>query len=144
MPVVSVTRLRVRSLRHLPEFLWLTIGIRRQARGSTGFLNGALSTAPRLTFWTTTVWADEGAMKAFRDTNPHKRAVRRLLDICGEASLVRWTQDDPGVASPSVMLERLRTIGRTSKVRHPSPGQAAGQTVPDGTPPRRGVGMRPR
>lgn len=141
---MSVTRLRVRSWRLLPEFLWLTFSINRQVRRSPGFLDGALSTAPRRTFWTTTVWADEAAMKGFRDTDPHRRAMRRLLDLCDEASLVRWTQMGADVASSDVMLDRLRTAGRISKVRHPSEPQAAGQTVPDGQAPRPGVRIKPR
>lgn len=143
MPVVSVTRLRVRSWRLLPEFLWLTIRIRRQIRRSEGFLAGALSTAPRLTFWTTTLWADDVTMKRFRDTDPHRRAMVRLLDLCDEASLVRWSQTGTDVASADVMLDRLRTAGRISKVRYPSEQQAAGHTVPDGQAPRRGAAIRP-
>lgn len=83
-------------------------------------------------------------MKRFRGSDAHKRAMPRLLDICDEASLARWTQDDPGVASPETMVERLRTIGRTSKVRHPTAAQAAGHTVPDGRPPRPGARITPR
>jgi hypothetical protein len=136
MPVVSVTRLRVRSWWRLPEFLWLTFAVQRQVKRSSGFLAGALGTAPKLTFWTTTVWNDEGSMKQFRDTGAHKPAMRRLLDLCEEASLTRWTQETAEVPTAAEMLDRLRTSGRISKVRHPTAEHDAGNTVPDGRPPR--------
>lgn len=144
MAVVSVTRLRVRSLRYMPGFLWYTYQSKRQLSRSPGFLGGVVANAPRLTFWTTTAWTDEASMKHFRDASWHKKAMRRLLDYCDEASLARWTQDSADLPSAAAMLERLRTTGRVSKVRHPTPGHAAGQTVPDGHAPRPGLPFRPR
>jgi hypothetical protein len=143
MPVISVTRLRVRSLRYMPGFLWYTYQSKRQLSRSTGFLAGALAPAPSWTFWTTTAWVDETSLKRFRDTAWHKRAMPRLLDYCNEASLARWTQDTADLPAGAAMLDRLKTHGRISKVRHPTPGQAAGQTVPDGHAPRPGLPIRP-
>ena len=144
MAVVSVTRLRVRSLRYMPGFLWYTYQSRRQLARSPGFLGGLLANAPGRTFWTTTAWTDEASMKQFRDASWHKKAMPRLLDYCEEASLARWTQDSADLPSAATMLERLRTTGRVSKVRHPTPGHAAGQTVPDGHAPRPGLPFSPR
>lgn len=120
----------------MPSFIRHTFASRRQARGSAGFIRGMLSTSPGRTFWTATVWTDEAAMKRFRDTAAHKAAMPRLLDLCDEASLAHWTQETDRLPEPADMLERMRTIGRLSKVREPSPGQQAGRTVPDGHPPR--------
>jgi hypothetical protein len=136
VPVVSVTRLRVRSWWYLPEFLWRSLASKRHAKRLPGFLAGALGTAPKLTFWTTTVWQDEASMKRFRDTGAHKPAMRRLLELCDEASLARWTQDAATMPGADEMLDRLQSSGRISKVRHPTAEQAAGMTVPDGKPPR--------
>lgn len=142
--VISVTRLRVRSLRYLPGFLWYTLQVRRQLRRSPGFLAGMVSTSAGFAFWTTTAWIDEASMKHFRDTDWHKPAMRKLLDWCDEASLVRWTQDGVDLPDPAAMLAQLQSCGRTSKVRHPTPEHTAGQTVPDGRPPRAGGVIRPR
>jgi hypothetical protein len=143
MPVMSVTRLRVRALRYLPAFAWYAFQSKRQLSRSPGFLGGALAPAPSWTFWTTSAWVDEASMKRFRDTAWHKRAMPRLLDYCNEASLARWTQDTADLPTSPEMLERLKTSGRISKVRHPTAGQAAGQTVPDGHAPRPGLPVRP-
>jgi hypothetical protein len=136
MPVVSVTRLRVRAWRYLPGFLWYTWQVQRQLKRSPGFVAGAVSMAPGRAFWTTTAWTDEGSMKAFRDSGWHKPAMRKLLDWCDEASLARWTQPTDDLPNPAAMLEKLQSLGRTSKVRHPTTGHAAGQVVPDGRAPR--------
>jgi heme-degrading monooxygenase HmoA len=143
MPVVSVTRLRVRTLRHMPGFLWYTYQSKRQLSRAPGFLGGALASAPSWTFWTTTAWADDPSIKRFRDTGWHKEAMRRLLDYCDEASLARWTQETGELPTAAAMLDRLKTTGRTSKVRHPTPAHAAGETVPDGRAPRPGLPIRP-
>jgi|SRR6476619_459885 hypothetical protein len=136
MPVISVTRLRVRAWRYLPGFLWYTLQVQRQLKRSPGFLGGALSFSPGRAFWTTTAWSDEPSMKEFRDSGWHKPAMRKLLDWCDEASLARWTQPTAALPDAAGMLEQLQSLGRTSKVRHPTAGHAAGQTVPDGHAPR--------
>jgi hypothetical protein len=144
MPVISVTRLRVRSWRYLPGFFLYTMRSQRQLRASDGFLRGAVGKASGLAFWTTTAWADEASMKRFRDAGWHRDAMRKLLDWCDEASLARWTQETPDLPDPRTMVERVRTIGRTSKVRRPTAEHAAGRTVPDGSAPRTGPPLLPR
>ena len=144
MPIISVTRLRVRSLRFLPGFIWYTWQSKRQLTGSPGFLAGSLSTAPALAFWTVSAWTDEAAMKQFRDTSWHKRAMPKLLDWCDEASVARFTQDTAALPDRNAILERMIAIGRTSKVRHPTAAHAAGQTVPDARAPQPGLPLRPR
>ena len=144
MPVISVTRLRVRSWRYMPGFVVYTIQSQRQLRAAGGFLQGAVGKARGLAFWTTTAWADEASMKRFRDSGWHHGAMRKLLDWCDEASLARWTQETADLPDAPTMVERVRTIGRTSKVRNPTPEHAAGQTVPDGGVPRTGAPFLPR
>ena len=95
-----------------------------------------LSIAPGRVFWTATVWHDDAAMKQFRDTAAHKSAMPALLDICDEASIAHWTQESDDLPEPAAMLERMRSVGRTSKVQHPTTAHRAGETVPDGRPPR--------
>lgn len=142
--IVSLTRLRVRAWRYMPGFIWYTYQSKRQLARSPGFVAGLLAHAPSRTFWTTTVWTDEGAMKQYRDSGWHKRAMPKLLDWCDEASVARWAQDTPDLLTAAGMLEKMTASGRTSKVRNPSRDHAAGQTVPDGLAPRPGLPMRPK
>lgn len=144
MAVVSITRLRVRSLRFLPGFIWYTWQSRRQLTRSPGFLAGSLSTGPALAFWTASAWMDEASMKRFRDTAWHKRAMPKLLDWCDEASVARWAQDSAALPDRNAMLERMMAIGRISKVRYPTAPHAAGHTAPDGRAPQPGLPLRPK
>ncbi len=120
MPVVSVTRLRVRAWRYLPGFALRTFRIAFQAKRAEGNLGVRLLADRRNTFWTSTLWRDEASMRAFMLTPPHGPAMRKLLNWCDEASLVHWSQ--PGDALPTwteahrLLLEQ----GRASKVYHPS------------------------
>lgn len=142
--IVSLTRLRVRAWRYMPGFIWYTHQSKRQLVKSPGFVAGLLATAPSRVFWTTTVWTDEAAMKQYRDRDWHKRAMPKLLEWCDEASVARWAQDTPDLPTAAGMLDKMKVGGRTSKVRHPSPGHAAGQTVPGGLAARPGLPIRPK
>jgi len=142
--IVSLTRLRVRAWRYMPGFIWYTYRSKQQLVRSPGFVVGQLANAPSRTFWTTTAWTDEAAMKRFRDADWHKRAMPKLLEWCDEASVARWTQDTSDLLTAADMLEKMTASGRTSKVRNPSAGHAAGQTVPDGRAPRPGLPIEPK
>ena len=144
MPVISITRLRLRSLQYLPAFAWYTWQSKRQLTRSPGFVSGTLGSAPGLAFWTATAWSDEASMKSYRDTAWHKRAMPRLLTWCDEAAVARWTQDTATLPDRGQMLERMKAAGRTSKVRYPTPEHTAGQTVPDGRAPQPGLPIKPR
>lgn len=130
MPVVSITRLRVRSWRYLPRFFVDALRAARQAARSDGNLETKLLRDANRVFWTATSWSDERAMKAFMHAPPHGPVMRKLLEWCDEASLVHWTQEDAAIPSWPEAHARLRREGRTSKVLHPSPAQAAFDVAP--------------
>src|SRR5579872_5991840 len=71
MPLASITRLRVRSIRYMPEFLFRALAIVRQARRSDGCLGADIRREVQLTFWTRTLWRDEQSMRAFMTTGAH-------------------------------------------------------------------------
>jgi hypothetical protein len=71
----SVTRLRVRSLKYLPAFLWMTFRSQRQVLRATGFLGGRLLLDAKRTFWTLTVSESERAMNTFRGGGLHAQAM---------------------------------------------------------------------
>jgi len=130
MPVVSITRVRVRSWRYLPPFYINTMRIARQTGKAAGNLRIALLKDQRNTFWTSTSWSSEAAMKAFMHTAPHGSAMPKLRQWCDEASIVHWTQDGPELPAWSEAHRRLETEGRPSKVHHPSPAHTAHKFPP--------------
>ncbi len=121
MPIVSVTRLRVRRWWYLPAFLVSAIRSSRQAKAAEGNLGVKLLADRRKAFWTCTAWDTESAMKQFMLAPPHGPAMRKLLTWCDEAALVHWTQPDPEMPSWLEAHRRLQSEGRRSKVLFPSP-----------------------
>jgi hypothetical protein len=130
MPIVSVTRLRIRRWWYLPPFLVASLRSARQAARADGNLGAALLRDANRTYWTTTSWASEDAMKAFMHAAPHGAAMRKLLDWCDEAALTHWTQDDGTLPAWETAHSRLAREGRPSKVRHPTPSHTAHRITP--------------
>jgi len=81
VPIVSITRIRVRSWWYLPAFFVQTLRIARQAARADGSLAVTLLRDRRNTFWTSTGWSSEDSMKAFMHAKPHGPTMRRLLHV---------------------------------------------------------------
>ncbi len=127
MPLVAVTRLRLRSVRFLLPFFWYTRRAFRQATRAPGSLGAKLRKAEGLAFWTLTAWQDEAAMSAYRITPPHRQAMPGLLEWCDEASVAHWNQSSAELPDWKTAERRMAESGRLSKVNHPSPDQQAGR-----------------
>ena len=120
MVFVSLTRLRIRSIRFVPLFYLRTIGTIRQIKKARGFQGGALLADRSWTFWTMTAWDSQEDMRAYMVSGSHKEAMPKLLEWCDEASVAHWMQEESEVPSWVVADVRMRAEGRTSKVRYPS------------------------
>lgn len=127
MPFISLTRLRVRSVRYLPSFLWQTLKVARQAERSSHFLGGRILREARNAFWTVTAWEDEAAMRGFRQKGAHGLVMPKLLEWCDEAAYVHWSQDSLELPDWQEAHRHLVQDGKLSKVYHPSPAQLAKQ-----------------
>jgi hypothetical protein len=57
-----------------------------------GFLKGKTLLDKNLTFWTMSLWASDAEMRAYRNTDAHKKAMPKLQRWCDEASIVHWLQ----------------------------------------------------
>jgi hypothetical protein len=141
--IVSVTRLRVRSLRYLPAFLWNTFFADRQVARSDGFLGGRLLVDRRHTYWTLTLWKSEQAMKAFRGSGAHAKVMPKLAEWCDEAAYMHWSTESVVVPSWKEAYERLVSEGRLSRVNHPSPDHEARKFAEPRLSPPIGKEMRP-
>ena len=123
MPLVSITRLRVRSFRYLPAFLLGSLRSAREAKHAAGNLAVSVLSDANLTFWTRTLWTDEQSMRTFMFAPAHRRVMPKLLQWCDEAAVAHWLQEQLEPPSWSEVHRRLHQDGRTSKVDHPSVGQ---------------------
>ena len=121
MPFISVTRLKVRSVRFLPSFVIHTLRSVRQVKEAQGFRDGALLIDRHWTFWTMTSWDNQDNVRSFMRAGSHWKAMPHLLDWCDEATVVHWDQSETGLPSWPDASQRMRESGRPSKVRFPSP-----------------------
>jgi heme-degrading monooxygenase HmoA len=122
---VSLTRLRIRSVRFLPLFFVHILRTNRQIKRAPGFQHGGLLADRRWTFWTLTAWDSKESMRAYMTTGSHKQAMPHLLHWCDEASVAHWTQADATLPSWPEADRLMRDTGRASKVLHPSPQHAS-------------------
>jgi len=120
MPLISITRLRVRSWRYLPAFLIAALRSALQARRVRGNLAVSVLKEARNTFWTRSLWTDEAAMKNFMVSGAHRTIMPHLLEWCDEASVAHWTQDSDQKPTWDEVYQRMQREGRVSKVNHPS------------------------
>jgi len=134
MPFVSVTRLHLASRWFFPPFVFYALSSSKQARRSPGFRTGWTSNDGEFGFWTSTVWDSLEAMRAFRNSGVHRRAMPKLLRWCDEASFVHWEQ--PEAIAPDIdrAFDRLSREGKVSKVHKPTARHQAGYTVSDVMP----------
>jgi hypothetical protein len=115
----------VRSLRFYPIFVLRALQANRQAATAEGNLKVAVLRDRQMTFWTSTCWSGEAAMKAFMHAGVHGPVMRKLLEWCDEAALVHWMSDAAVLPSWEEAHARLQRDGRRSKVNHPSPAHVA-------------------
>jgi hypothetical protein len=123
MPLVSITRLRVRSFRYLPAFLLGSLRAAREAKRAPGNLGVSVLSDSHLAFWTRTLWTDERSMRAFMLAPAHRAVMPKLLQWCDEAAVGHWLQESFEPPSWQDVHRRLQSDGRTSKVDHPSAAQ---------------------
>ena len=127
MPLIAVTRLRLRSMRFLPQFAWFAFFSNTQVRRAPGHLRSQVLNGARHTFWTMSAWENEDAMRAFMTAGTHRRAMPKLREMCDEASVVHWLQDTAELPDWPEAHRRMVAEGRPSKVNHASPAHIAGE-----------------
>lgn len=120
MPFVSVTRLRLSSIRYLLSFMLYNFRAASQIKRSEGFLKGKLMVGRKLTFWTVTLWQDEQSMKKYRNSGAHLKAMPKLIKWSNEAFVVSWTQQTNDLPSWQQAYQQLQENGRPSKVNNPT------------------------
>jgi hypothetical protein len=130
MALISITRLRVRSWWFMAGFGWHSHVSARQAQRSPGYLRGRVYRDAHLAFWTATLWQDEASMRAFRSSEPHLSAMRKLARWCDEASMAHWVTEDTSVPDIHQLHRWMIERGRPSRVNRPSAQHAAMQLAP--------------
>jgi hypothetical protein len=125
MPVIVVTRLRLRDPALLDEFFTDAVAAIEQATKSDGNLGAdALADADNA-WWSVTAWRDRPRMQAFVDSEPHLDISGRLDRYCDEATFVDWEQASPDLPDWQTSWRHLTADGKAAELTHAS---AANQT----------------
>jgi hypothetical protein len=136
MPLVSATRLRIRSPWYLPAFFFYTLRATRQARSANGNHVVKLLPDAHRTFWTCTLWTDLESMRAYVSAGAHRQSMKRLAHWCDEASVVHWEQDSLALPGWDGVHRRMQQQGRPSRLDHPSAAHLAFQIAEPRFPSR--------
>jgi hypothetical protein len=92
MPVIVVTRLRLKDPAFFDEFFASAVAVVEQAQNSEGNLGADVLAEANNAYWTRTAWQERGLMHAFVESEPHLQTMNRLDDWCDEATFVDWEQ----------------------------------------------------
>ena len=121
MPVIVVTRLRLRDPALLDEFFTDAVAAIEQAQKSAGNLGAdALADADNA-WWSVSSWSERPLMQAYVDSEPHLRIRTRLDHYCDEATFVDWEQTSPDLPDWPTGWRHLVADGRAAQLSHASP-----------------------
>jgi hypothetical protein len=92
MPVIVVTRLRLRDPAFFDEFFASAVAVVEQAQATEGNLSADVLAEANNTYWTRTAWQGRASMGSFVGAEPHLTTMSRIDDWCDEATFVDWEQ----------------------------------------------------
>jgi quinol monooxygenase YgiN len=120
MPVIVVTRLRLKDPALFDEFFTSAVAVTEQAQKSEGNLGADVLAEANNTYWTRTAWQDRGVMEAFVGSEPHLHTMDRISDWCDEATFVDWEQASGDMPDWQDGYERLIANGQSATLEHPT------------------------
>jgi antibiotic biosynthesis monooxygenase len=126
MPVIVVTRLRLRDPALFNEFFASAVAVVEQARGTDGNLSADVLGDANNTYWTRTAWQGRAAMDSFVGSEPHLTTMSRVDDWCDEATFVDWEQASAEPPDWQDGYRRLVADGQPTRLTH---GTDAHQTL---------------
>src|ERR1700733_3048895 len=120
MPVIVVTRLRLREPELFDEFFASAVAVTEQAKNSEGNLGADVLADANNVFWTLTAWRARGPMQAFVGSEPHLATMTRLDDWCDEATFADWEQSTVGLPDWQTGYDHLIADGQSASLTHPT------------------------
>jgi hypothetical protein len=116
MPVIVVTRLRLRDPAFFDEFFAQAVAVVEQAKNSQGNLDADVLAEANNTYWTRTAWQERGLMDAFVGSEPHLSTMGRLGDWCDEATFADWEQTGADLPDWQDSYRRLIANGQAASL----------------------------
>jgi hypothetical protein len=125
MPVIVVTRLRLRDPALLDEFFAAAVTVLEQAKAAEGNLGADALADANNVWWTLTAWQGRDQMQAFVGGEPHLGTMARLDDWCDEATFADWEQVSPDLPDWQASYRRLIADGEVASLTNASQAHAA-------------------
>ena len=120
MPVIVVTRLRLKDPALLDEFFTDAVAAIEQAQKSDGNLGADALADANNAWWSVSAWTGRDPMQAFVGAQPHLTIQGRLDHYCDEATFVDWDQDSPDLPDWQTSWRHLVADGHVATLTHPS------------------------
>jgi hypothetical protein len=120
MPVIAVTRLRLRDPVLLDEFFTHAVALIEQATKSDGNLGVDALAEAHDAWWSVTAWQERRLMEAYVLTEPHLSTSALLDHLCDEATFVDWEQADSKLPDWQTSWRRLVADGFSATLTNPS------------------------
>jgi len=139
MPVIVVTRLRLRDPAFFDEFFAHAVAVVEQAQGSPGNCGADVLAEANNTYWTRTAWQERALMNAFVGCEPHLSTMGRLDDWCDEATFVDWEQDSPDLPDWQTSWRHITADGQVAELTDASPANQTRDFPPPAEPPAAGT-----
>ena len=92
MPVIVVTRLRLRDPALLDEFFTDAVAAIEQAMKAAGNLGADALADANNAWWSVSAWQERRLMQDYVGSQPHQAISTRLDHYCDEATFVDWEQ----------------------------------------------------
>jgi len=135
MPVIVVTRLRLKDPALLDEFFTDAVAAIEQAQKSEGNLGADALADANNAWWSVSSWRARGPMRAFVDSEPHRTITTRLDHYCDEATFVDWEQDSPDLPDWPASWRHLTAGGQVAELTDASPANRTRDFPPPVEPP---------
>jgi hypothetical protein len=135
MPVIVVTRLRLKDPALLDEFFTDGVAAIEQAQKSEGNLGTDALAEAHNAWWSVSAWQDRQLMRAFVNSQPHLGITARLDHYCDEATFVDWEQDSPDLPDWPTSWRHLTADGKAAELTEASPANQTRDFPPPVEPP---------
>ena len=119
MPVIVVTRLRLRDPALLDEFFTDAVAAIDQAIKAEGNLGADALADAHDAWWSVSAWQERHLMQAFVDSEPHLGISGRLDHYGAEATFVDWEQASPDLPDWLTSWRHLTADGNAAAPAQP-------------------------
>ena len=116
MPLIVVTRLRLRNAGQLNDFFAAAVAVLEQSKSTDGNLGADVLADANNAWWTVTAWQDRDHMNAFVGAQPHLGTMDQLDTWCDQAHFVDWEQDAADLPDWQTSYQRLIKDGQVGQL----------------------------